>query len=177
MRHQPLSVLLIVFASFAAGGCTSWRLSEPEQPRDAFDPSPPELAQICVFRRSLLAQAVTFPVHDNGVLVGATRGRSHFCYHAAPGRHVIAIKADKLERAEIVAEPGGRYYLEQEVYNTFGHVTCRAVWVADSVAAELVEASTYRVLVGVPGSERLPGEVPFAPAEEGDRARSSVARR
>lgn len=167
MRHHRLPVLrlVIILASLAAAGCTNWKFSEPEHPQGPFDAFPPDRAQICVFRQSFLAQAVTFPVHDNGVLVGATRGRSHFCYLAAPGRHVLAIKADKVARAEIIAEPGGRYYLEQEVDNIFGHVTCRPVWVAKSVAAELVEASTYRVLVGVPGNERLPGEVPFAPAE------------
>jgi hypothetical protein len=169
MHHRrPTALhLAIVLASLAAAGCTSWKLAEPEHPRSPLAPPPADHAQICVLRTSLLAQAVTFPVHDNGVLVGATRGRSHFCYLAAPGRHVLTIAADAIEEAEIVAAPGGRYYLEQEVDNIFGYVKCRAAWVTEEVARELVEESTYRVLVGVPGNERLPGEVPFAPAEGG----------
>lgn len=173
MRHRRPAVLrlALVLASLAAlagaAGCTSWKLADPERPLDPLAAAPPDRARICVLRTSFMAGAVTFPVRDNGVLVGATRGPSHFCYLAAPGRHVLTIEGDAVERAEIVAEPGGRYYLKQEVDNAFGYVTCRAIWVTESVARELVEDSRYQVLVGVPGSERLPGEVPFAPAEGG----------
>jgi hypothetical protein len=113
-----------------------------------------------------MAQAVTFPVHDGSMLVGATRGPGHFCYFAEPGRHAIAIEADEVEHAEVIAEPGGRYYLKQEVDNLFGYVKCRAIWVTEPIARELLDGSSSRVLVGVPGSERLPGEVPFAPASK-----------
>ena len=146
-------------------GCTSWKLAEPLAPPATSAAPPPGLALICVARASIMAQAVTFPVHDNGALVGATRGQGSFCYTAAPGRHVLGIEADEVEHAELAAEAGGRYYLKEEVDNVFGHVTCRAVWVTEPVARELLAEAPYRVLVGVPGHERLPGELPFAAAE------------
>jgi hypothetical protein len=42
-----------------------------------------------VLRPQWIAAAVTAPVHDNGRLVGATRGPTYFCYAAQPGHHVI----------------------------------------------------------------------------------------
>ncbi len=167
-RMHTAALVTRLFASIglaaALTDCTSWKLVEPAAALAPFAPPPPDLAQICIVRTALLGQAVTFPVHDGGVLVGATRGRSHFCYLAAPGHHVITIEADEIERAEVDVQPGSRRYLKQEVDNIFGHVRCRAVWITEAVARELVLASTYRVLVGVPGTERLPDEPPVAPA-------------
>lgn len=147
-----------------ATGCSSYKLATPAAALAPFAAPPRDRAQICVLRDSEMAQAVTFPVRDGGVLVGATRGPGYFCYLAAPGNHAITIEADEVERAVLVAEPGGRYYLKQEVDNLFGYVKCRAVWVAEPVARELASDLDYLVLVGVPGSEKLPGEVPFAPS-------------
>jgi hypothetical protein len=162
MTRTPLP---IAFASLALlAGCTSWKLAEPSTPPLTLAAPPAGRAQICVLRTSLLAAAVTFPVRDNGALVGATRGRGSFCYTAAPGRHAIDVEADDTEHAELVAEAGGRYYLAQEVDNVLGWVRCRAVWLAEPVAREKLASLPYRVLVGVPGQERLPGEAPFAAA-------------
>lgn len=160
-----ISRLASALAALAlASGCTSYELAAPATPTAPFAAPPPDRAQICVVRSSILAQAVTFPVRDGAMLVGATRGPGHFCYFAEPGRHTIAIEADEVERAVLIAEPGGRYYLKQEVDNLFGYVKCRAIWVTEPVAHELFDGSSPSVLVGVPSSERLPGEVPFAPA-------------
>ena len=73
-------------------------------------------------RTSAIAGAVTFPVRDNGVVVGATRGPGHFCYLSDPGRHEIHIEADEVETASLDAAPGVRYYLLQEVENILGYV-------------------------------------------------------
>lgn len=107
--------------------------------------------------------AVTFPTHDNGVLVGATRGPTNFCYLAEPGEHDIAIEADDVEHAKITVEAGKTYYLKQEVENILGYVKCSAVWVNEETAKELFRESSHEVLVGVPGSERLPAATPYAP--------------
>lgn len=161
--------LPLVTTALALAGCTSWKLAEPVSPPSPFQDPPAERAQICVFRTSVLAQAVTFPVRDNGVLVGATRGPSHFCYLAEPGPHTIVVEADEPETAVIHANPGARHYLSQEVENLFGWVRCRAVWVTEDAARELAEQSSYHVLAGVPGRERLPDEVPVAPAATAGR--------
>jgi hypothetical protein len=117
-------------------------------------------------RTSVLAQAVTFPTHDNGVLVGATRGPTHFCYLAEPGEHEIVIEADEVEKAKLTAEAGKSYFLKQEVDNILGYVKCRGVWLAEAEAKSLFDSSEYEVLVGVPGSEKLPPNPPYAPAKK-----------
>lgn len=161
---SPLSALALV-ALTSLAGCTPWKLAEPARaPLDPMGAPPPGLAQVCVVRSSVVAWALTFPVRDNGVVVGATRGPGHFCYLSDPGWHQLKIEADEVEVAYLYAAPGGRYYLLQEVENIFGYVKCRAVWVDESIAREEIEWTPYTTLVGVPGEERLPGAVPRAPA-------------
>jgi hypothetical protein len=136
--------------------------------------APPEtMAKVCVVRTSVLAQAVTFPTRDNGVLVGATRGPTHFCYLAEPGAHEISVEADSVETAKLQAEAGKSYVLKEEVDNIFGYVKCRAVWVDPAAAEDLFQSSYYEVLTGVPGTEALPGSPPVAPARRGERVESA----
>jgi hypothetical protein len=149
-------------------GCTSWHLAEPgRQALEPVGPVAPNVARVCVVRTAVLALAVPFPTHDDGVLVGTTRGPTFFCYLAEPGEHAIDIEADEMEHARLTAEGGRTYFLKEEVDNIFGYVKCRAVWVTEEVGQELVKGADYRVLVGVPGTERLPPEVPYAPALRG----------
>lgn len=156
----------VAAAPALVAGCTSWKLAEPQTAAAVtpFDPVPPGVARVCVVRTSILALAVPFPTHDDGVLVGATRGQSFFCYLAQPGSHDIAIDADETEHAHIEAQAGREYFLKEEVDNIFGWVKCRAIWVTPEDARDLVASADHRVLVGVPGSETLPGERPYAPA-------------
>jgi hypothetical protein len=169
----PWRLLFVVAAAgtpLPIAGCTSWKLAEPQTAAAApFEPLPPGVARVCVVRTSILALAVPFPTHDNGVLVGATRGQSFFCYLAQPGDHDIAIEADETEHARLEAQPGAAYFLKEEVDNIFGYVKCRAVWVRAEDARDLLASADHRVLVGVPGSEKLPGERPYAPARTTSR--------
>ncbi|APR79066.1 Hypothetical protein A7982_04413 [Minicystis rosea] len=158
---RPLALALTLSA---ACGCSRYTLAQPDVPTSPFVSPPPDSGRICVFRTSVLAQAVTFPVHDNGVLVGATRGPSSFCYLAAPGHHVITTDADEPEHAEIVVERGGHYFLEQHVEHIFGWIRCRTAWVDESVARDLATDAPEVVLVSVPGREQLPPRPPLAPA-------------
>lgn len=165
----PIRALLAAAAVTAALGgaaCTSYKLAEPAAPLQPWSSAPGGLATICVVRTSVLALAVAFPTRDNGMLVGATRGPSRFCYYAEPGEHEITVESDATETAHLVAEPEGRYFLKLEVDNIAGWVRGRAVWVTEDVAREDFDSSIYQILVGVPGSEKLPGEVPIAPARE-----------
>jgi hypothetical protein len=70
------------------------------------------------------------------------------------------------EAATLLAEPGRSYFLKQEVDNIFGYVTCRAVWVEESAARELIDGTYNEVIVGVSGSETLPPNPPFAPSKK-----------
>ena len=122
-----------------------------------------------MIRTAVVAIAVTFPTRDNGTLVGATSGPTYFCYFAEPGEHVIVSEADEKETARLSAEAGKTYFLKQEVDFYFGYVKCRAVWVTQTEAASLFRSSYPGVLVGVPGSERLPPTLPYAPAKRSSR--------
>jgi hypothetical protein len=160
-----LAPAAVAVAPLLVAGCTSWKLAQPAAATlMPFDAAPPAAARVCVVRTSILALAVTFPTHDDGVLVGATRGQSFFCYLAEPGDHEIAIEADETEHAHLTAKAGESYFLKEEVDNIFGWVKCRSIWVKADDARDLVASADHLVLVGVPGEEKLPGDTPFAPA-------------
>ena len=128
LRSKTGLAFTLAIASFAMAGCTSWKLDAP--PAGTVMPSgaiPSGYARVCVVRTSVLALAVPFPTHDDGVLVGATRGPSFFCYLAAPGEHEIAIDADETEHARLTAQAGASYVLKEEVDNIFGYVKCRSI--------------------------------------------------
>jgi hypothetical protein len=167
--RAPLAAALALALTGTA--CQSYTLAEPSTPLQPWAPAPGGLATVCVVRTSVLALAVAFPTRDNGKLVGATRGPSRFCYYAEPGEHEIVVESDSTAKAHLVAAPEGRYFLKLEVDGLGSSVRGRAVWVTEDVAREDFDSSIYQVLVDVPGSETLPGEVPIAPAKQ-ERAAS-----
>lgn len=105
----------------------------------------------------------TVPVWDNGVLVGATRGASHFCYLATPGPHVVVSELLLTARLDVDVMPEERRWIEQEVgmssYRYAGRrlqesVSLREISAAD---AQPLFTRTRRVeLFEVPAGERLP---------------------
>ena len=128
-----------------------------------FAPIPADFARVCVIRTSHLAQAVTFSTLDNGTLVGATKGPTFFCYKAEPGEHTLRIEADEPTTVKLQAEGGKSYYLHQKV--PFGFMLrCDAEWVSEQDARELVDDSTYEVIVETPSAEHLPDAIPYAKA-------------
>jgi hypothetical protein len=158
------SASAVLLGSLLLTACTSWKLEQVSAPFGPLAPPPEGMAKVCVVRTSVLAAAVTFPTHDDGVLVGATRGPGHFCYFAEPGDHTITVDADEPEMAILHAEPGRNYYLAEEVDNILGWVKCRALWLAETEAKERLDGTYYERLVAVPGTETLPPPVPMAPA-------------
>jgi hypothetical protein len=160
--------LVTAFAALAvtvtATACSAWKV---EPPRHAvlqpFAAAPEGASEVCVLRTSVLAAAVAFPTRDNGVLVGATKGPTNFCYFAGVGHHEITIEADDVEVATLFVEPGKRYWLKQGVDFLFGHVGCTPTWVSEDLALEMLESSSHEVLVSVPGDEALPDDRPLVP--------------
>lgn len=170
MRTSVLLLASVIGAGAAA--CSSYQLREPASPPlAAFGALPPNTARICTVRTSVLAQAVTFPIRDNGTLVGASRGQGHFCWLAEPGPHQIAIESDQIDEAVVTAEAGKSYYLRQDVNFVFGMVSVSPVWIDEPTAHEALGSTPYEVLAGVPGSEKLPEQPPFV------RARPPVVQR
>jgi hypothetical protein len=165
MKAPLVFVVIAVALGLLVGvGCSSYRLAEPRTvPIEAFGAPPQAMAQVCVFRPSNMALAVTFVVKDNGKLVGATRGPTYFCYFATPGAHTITSDSeDDVMAAQLDAKAGQRYFLEQGVDNVFGFVKSPLTWVEASEAREHLGLCDYNVLVGVPGKDALPGAAPIA---------------
>ncbi len=176
MPHRFFLPLVLSALGLMAGGCTSWKLSQPAAPPiTPLAAAPHHTAKVCVVRTSVLGQAVTFPTRDNGVLVGATRGRGHFCWFAEPGEHDIDIEADEVEHAHVTAVAGRAYFLKQEVDNVFGYVKCRAVWLEAREAKDAFDDTPYETLSGVPGSEKLPELTTNVPARNHAAAVSGAA--
>lgn len=152
-------------------GCSPYSISGGTTPAMlAFGPARADVGTVCVIRSSAFARAVTFVVHDNGTLVGATKGESYFCYEAAPGVHEIVSdtfdSTDHPGRTSISVVAGQRYWLQQDHDNSFGSVTSKLVWVDENTARELASDADYKVLTETPGHEQVPAPVPFAPAAD-----------
>lgn len=162
--------LLVCAALAVAAGCSGYRLAAPDPPPiDGRSTPPPGLAQVCVVRPHRIAATVTLSVHDNGALVGATRGPSYFCYFAEPGVHSIAseeadegaIEVAKLTTVQLA--PGGRYFLHQRVH-PLGH---ELEWVDCQHGERMMRRSGYRVVAQAPDGEPPPPQPPIAPAWRG----------
>ncbi len=156
-------------ALLALAACSPYSTSGSTTPAiPAFGPARPDVATICVIRSSPYARAVTFIVHDNQTLVGATKGDSYFCYEAEPGDHVIVSdtfdSVDNPGRTVVSVEAGERYWLMQDHSNNFGSVTSKLAWIDGNAASQLIAGCEYRVVTAVPGHEQVPPPVPFAPA-------------
>jgi hypothetical protein len=147
----------------AAVACSGYKLARPETALTPFGATPPNFARICVIRTSVIAQAVTYVSRDNGMLVGATRGPTFFCYLAQPGphRHVVDCDTDE-EVAHVDAVASQSFYLKENVHL----LGCGVEWVTEGQARALVEDSSYEVLVGVPTGEVVPSNPPAVPAQQ-----------
>lgn len=162
----------LVCAALLAAACNHYHLAPAREVAEfAVQPFVPDVAAfsvVCMIRTSTLAAGVTFVAYDNGVLVGATRGPTFFCYRAAPGIHHIAVLTqDETETHDVEVIPGERYYLHQGVLNVFGLVRTRGVWVDETTARGLVTQSRHVVLIGAPARERLALAEPVPARVEG----------
>ncbi len=164
MRLVPVlatgALLVAACSPYSIGGATQPVLTP-------FGPGRGEVATVCVIRSSMTAQAVTFVVHDNRTVVGATKGHSYFCYEAEPGEHEIVSQTfdstDTPGQTRAVLVAGGRYWIEQQ-HSGIAALTSRLAWVDEAAARTLAEGCVHRALTEVPGHEHVPPAVPFARA-------------
>lgn len=81
-----MRAILATALALAALGCGSYRV----EPRSSPNLSVPQgMGLVCVAHLGEGRSSSAVPVWDNGALVGATQGRSRFCYVAEPGLHVL----------------------------------------------------------------------------------------
>jgi hypothetical protein len=104
MRTRSIAALAVL-APLAFLSCSPYAVgTAAAPPLTAFGPSVDDVATICVILPSHWAHAVTFVVHDNEQLVGATKGESYFCYTAEPGSHLIVSETfDSTDHPELHA--------------------------------------------------------------------------
>lgn len=155
---------LALVASLLAAGCSSYAVREPAQaPTNPFV-AEQSLAKVCVIKTTNMAHAITFVSWDNGTLVGATKGPTHFCYYAEPGEHDLLVDAHGVSRAHFTAEAGKSYFIHEKV-RFFGSPLAELVWVSPAEAEKLFPSSSYAVLAAVPKDEKLPDGIPVARAK------------
>lgn len=157
----------LAFVVLAA--CSPYSISGSTTPPIApFGPSRADAGTICVVRSDAFARLVTFVVHDNQTLVGATKGQSYFCYEAEPGEHVIVSdtfdSTDVPDTTRIVVQSGARYWLRQDHANRFGSVRSILTWMDAGTATAALAGCSYRVVTAVPGHENVPPPVPYVHA-------------
>jgi len=160
---MPESTLTLVRAGLAAVllGCggPGQSLVEPSTPPvDPYALPAADKAKLCVVRKSSADGTSIHLVRDNGALVGATRGGSHFCYLAEPGEHRVAIEgADAVS----MAVDGGRiYYLHEDLAEVMGTVVAKPTWVENVEAKALIAETRYAVLAKAPADEPLVAVAP-----------------
>lgn len=152
--HRLLTAVVLLCA-----GCTGYRVAHVEpHPVDALAPAPAELGKICIYRDSLVGQALILPVRDNGEVVGATDGQGHFCYLATPGRHTLTTDVSDAPALVLEVRGGDTHHVEHEV--NVG--TDALVPLSRAQAAELAPNLAYAVVSEAPEGEALPATVPTA---------------
>jgi hypothetical protein len=152
MRRLFVSVAraAIFIGSSAAAACSPYRVIVPDPPPlDALTEPPEGLGQICVLRPHSIGVLLTSPVRDNGLLVGATRGPSYFCYLAHPGPHRITAKTDGERAVSVAVQPGETIFLHQQIRigaDRFFRIDAKE-------APALLERCEYSLLVDARGEE------------------------
>jgi hypothetical protein len=148
IAHSNTLALAILIAPACAWPPADWRPLEAEAP-------PGALAEVCVLRPAERELAVlVFAVRDNGVLVGATRKASYFCWYAEPGAHRLESRDDDPASrepprvADAVLDAGRRYYLEQDV-------TMARFVIAGAPSHELAWLDERAALARLRGCDRL----------------------
>jgi hypothetical protein len=164
-RTGAVTRLSVLPALLVAAACGGGRVHEAKSPlAGELGPQPVDMAQVCVVRPASFAAATTMTVHDNGRLVGATRGRTYVCWLAAPGAHQITSEDDDTGPTLFRADAGARYWLHQEVFEVGGLAHAHLDWVDEDYATELLDACDTRVRVSVPGHDDHPSAQPIVPA-------------
>ncbi|MBI4951614.1 MAG: hypothetical protein HY908_06245 [Myxococcales bacterium] len=152
-----LARALVLAASLA--GCSGYSVatSPTAPPHDAFQRAPMSSGQVCVFRPASIGAALTIPVRDNGVVVGATQGPSYFCYLAGPGAHGLTVEVSDALPLGLWVDAGHRYFVEHQI--NVGED--RLVPVGEPRARELLQSCDYATVVGAPKGQPLPPAVPL----------------
>ncbi len=147
-------------AAVLLGGCMRSDLLFPDlAPIDPLAAPVYGMAQICVVRPHTWAMARTMFFHDNGNVVGATRGPSYFCYAAQPGLHRLEVIDGKPPPAvEFPVAAGQRLFFHHRV----GLGGDRLTLMTEEEAPELLDKCEYSQLLDTP-QRLVTSEAPARP--------------
>lgn len=118
MNHHSMKLLGIVLlvATFLAGGCASVPMASPEDDAHAKAAVvPPGKSLIYVYRNETLGSAVEMTVLLDNKEVGKSGPRTYFMFEVEPGEHEIASRSENTSIVLVKAVAGKAYYLWQEV--------------------------------------------------------------
>lgn len=119
-------------------------------------PTPNGAAKICIVRIGSDGSLLTFPIRDNGVLVGATVGGSCFCYFAAEGRHELEARSDGYDTAEIEVKAGTEHVILQATRGAVGIIRSHLEELSADEGAAVMKSCQYHVLSQVPEGTYMP---------------------
>jgi hypothetical protein len=168
MSITKRAAIAAVLLSPAVCACSEYRTRSVEHPPiPAFSATSTEHATICVFRPHGLGRSVIAPVSDNGAIVGATDGSSHFCYLAEPGMH--RVRTADAPQLELTVSAGTHYFVMHDL-NVGPDKLTR---ITPESARQLAAYSDYALLRATPRGIPVPAELAVARAEPA-RTSSSV---
>ncbi len=116
----------LLTASLLLGGCASVPMAGPAADAEGkrFDPPPPGMSALYLYRSSLLGSEVAFSLADNMQPIGSLADKTWIRVEVAPGRHVITCTAPShapltqtpAEAANVDIAPGETRFLEVDIW-------------------------------------------------------------
>jgi hypothetical protein len=136
-----------IFAGLLVSACAGYVVVPAPMPTD---PAPAGAAKVCIVRVGSDGALSTFPVRDNGVLVGATVGGSCFCWFAAQGHHELESRSDGYDTLEIDTKAGQEHVVLQATRGAVGIVRAQLEMLSSDEGKNALKTCQYHVLSQVP---------------------------
>lgn len=138
-------ILLLLLSWLSA--CSPYRVIITSAPPQDAQTAPPEgMGLICILRPHSIGSALTAPVYDNGLLIGATKGPSYFCYVAQAGTHIVASHTAPTRTLAVAVAGGETLYLHQELRIGADRLSV----VSAATAQQMLERCDYSLLTFAP---------------------------
>jgi hypothetical protein len=136
-----------IWAGLLLAACAGYVVVPATPPTE---PIPAGAAKVCIVRVGSDGALATFPIKDNGVLVGATVGGSCFCYFAAQGQHELEARSDGYDTLELVAKAGQEQFIVQAARGAVGIIRTQLEELGPDEGRAAMKTCQYHVLSQVP---------------------------
>lgn len=157
-RQLAPKCLLFLLLSWVSA-CSPYRVIITGAPPQDAQTTPPEgMGLICILRPHSIGSALTAPVYDNGLLIGATKGPSYFCYAAQVGVHLVTSHTAPTRTLAVTVAGGETLYLHQELRIGADRLSV----VSTATARQMLERCDYSLLTFAP-HEDIAAEAPATP--------------